>query len=139
MSMYGFGLSAGYNVATPTNIETITPTNGTRFYPPSVTPFYSRGVIKLQLDSLDYASGFAWVPWLFNRMTNVQWYYLFNTINSGRYRGPVTINTLTNNFTTKTGSYSRLNAIMYLPEPQQRNFQVLPNYTVFMTHLATPS
>ena len=139
MPTYSFGLSAGYNVSVPTNVETITPTNGTRFYPPAITPFYSKGVLKLPLDGLDYWSGFEWVPWLFSRLTNVQWYYLFHTINSDRYRGQVTINTLTNNFTTQTGTYVRKNAIMYLPEPQQRNFQVLPNYTVFMTHLQTPA
>lgn len=139
MSGYSFGISAGWNVATPTNIETITPTNGTRFYPPSIEPVYNAGIEKIQLDGLDSTSGFASVPWFWNKLTNIQEWYLFYTINGGHRRGKVTINTLTNDFTTKTGAYVRRNAIMYLPDPAQRNYQIYPNYTALMTHLTVPS
>ena len=138
MTIYQFGLSAGWNVATPTNIETFAAQGGHKWPPPAIVPNYDRGIEKFPGDGSIAFSGYPFVPWYFGDFWAPLWYYLYNTINAGLYRGKVTINTLT---VPGSLSYTRLNAWMYLPKPgkQVTSFGLIPGYTVYMTRLSTPS
>lgn len=136
MALYQFGLSAGWNVSSPTNIENFASQGGHKWSPPSITPNYDRGIEKFTGDGGIAFGGYPFVPWYFGDFWGSLWYYLFNTINAGLYRGKVSIYTLT---VPGLSTYSRYNAWMYLPKPakQVTSFGIIPNYTVYMTRLVS--
>lgn len=132
-----YKIGAGYNVASGSlsNIETIKPTNDKYFYAPESYGTYRSGLRKTRLTDLDFFAGYASLIWKFDFLTRAQLLYLMTTYCSGGLSGPVTINTTTNNLTT----YSRLNAVMHLPDlaEAQKNSLIFAHVPVLFRKLAT--
>jgi hypothetical protein len=137
--VYSYKIGVGYNVASGSlvNIETIRPTNDRLFYPPDTYGSYRSGLRKTRLNGLDFLSGYPSLVWRFDYMTRAQLRYLMDTYCSSGLSGKVTINTTTNNTTT----YSRLNAVMHLPDlaEAQKNTLIFTHVPVVFQRLATAS
>jgi hypothetical protein len=133
MAIYQFAIAAGWNVAlgSLTNVENLVTSDHRHFYPPDVFPGYDDGHENVRGDEMVSFNGFPGVPWRFSLFYSIQRYYLYHTINSDSNTGKVTINTLINK---GDSSYTRGNAIMYLPplSQSQKNYTNIGPYTVIM-------
>lgn len=107
-----YSIASGWDVALGSlvNVENITPTNDVPFDPPKGIPGYEEGNKKVRGDGLILTQGYANVTWHWTRLTYAQYAYLKSTYCSGGLSGQVTIYT-----TLGSASYSRMNAIMFLP------------------------
>lgn len=140
MALYSFRIAAGWNVAlgSLTNVEELPAQSGYKHRPPAISPGYDDGLEKYPGNGGLYLSGYPFVPWYMGDWRYPLWYYFYNTIGGGLRRSKVTIYTLTKPGLT---TYTRYNAWMHLPKPEHApgDFNILPNYTIYMLRLTTPS
>lgn len=141
--LYSYKIGAGYNVASGSlvNIESIKPTGDKYFYPPDAFGSYRSGLRKTRLTDVDFLAGYASLVWRFDRLTRAQLYYLMSTYCSGGLSGLVTINTTTNVISSGAPTYTRLNAVMHLPDlaEAQKNTTIFVHVPVQFRKLATAS
>lgn len=139
MAVYDFRIATGWNVAlgSLTNVEALPKQSGYRFFPPTIVPGYDDGEERFPGDGSLYLEGYPFVPWFMGDFRYPLWSYFFLTINAGLRRNKVTIYTPL----YPGGSPVRRNAWMHLPKPTHAatDFNILPDYTIQMLRLTTPS
>ncbi len=120
MAFYDYQIATGYNAAgSLTNVEALTGTDGNLFLVVSGWASFDPGSPRTGSDRLLDFLGFPTTRWLSNILYVGQYKYLYNTILSGAYSGPVTIRTTTN----FVGIYANYNAEMKIPVPAQLQTQ----------------
>jgi hypothetical protein len=118
-------------------ISSIKPTDDEYFADPKSTGLYNLGMAKIDGDGNVKLIGFRMAPWGFTRLTWLQWYYASSTWCGNGLSGPVTILTPLN---SHNGTYTRVNAILILPNPSEMHSEYRYNDVQFkFTRLRTPS
>ena len=132
-------IGVGWNVPQISliRISSIKPTGDEYFADPKSTGLYNLGLAKIDGDGNVKLIGSRMAPWMFTRLTWLQWYYASATWCSGGLSGPVTIYTPLN---SQNGTYTRVNAILVLPQPSELRSEYRYNEATFkFTRLRTPS
>jgi hypothetical protein len=108
-----YAWAAGYNVALNSLIviTSVTASGDNKPFPPPVCRGnYNPGQLKTRTDSLDFYGGFNVTSFDWAALTWNQYAYIYTTILSGNYSGPVTL-------LLRVGfdAYVRQNAVLHLP------------------------
>ena len=132
-------IAAGYNVALVNliRISSIIPSGDEYFGDPKSVGLYDQGIVKYNGLGGITTQGFRMAPWMFTRLTWLQYYYASATWCGGGLSGEVTILTPLN---SQNGTYTRLNAILHLPKPSELRSEYRYNEVPFkFTRLRTPT
>lgn len=118
-------------------ISSIIPSGDEYFADPKSVGLYNLGMAHIDGDGNVKLLGYAMAPWMFTRLTWLQWAYASATWCNNGLSGPVTILTPLN---SNNGTYTRLNATLILPNPSEMRSQYRYTEATFrFTRLRTPS